>query len=195
MNDEDEGAVGDFTEYFSARRSWLRSVAFMLCQDWHRADDLLQTAAIRLYASWHRIGRIDNVDAYARRILINVFLAEQRSPWWKRVIPHWENKDGVVEATDPAAVLDLRTALAALPPRQRAAVILRYYDELSVRETAEVLQCSAGTVKSQTARGLAALRRTLGESEEFEEPAEEASGSTAPGPNNLRVTHMEGIKP
>lgn len=195
MIDEDEDAVGDFTEYFSARRSWLRNVAFMLCQDWHRADDLLQSAAIRLYANWHRIGRIDNVDAYARRILVNVFLAEQRSPWWKRVIPHWENKDGAVEAPDPAAVLDLRTALATLPARQRAAVILRYYDELSVQETAQVLQCSAGTVKSQTARGLATLRRTLGESDETGEAAGEAFTSTSPSSNKLHVTRMERIKP
>jgi RNA polymerase sigma-70 factor (sigma-E family) len=161
-----QDAASTFTAYFSARRTWLRGVAYMLCQDWHRADDLLQTTAIRLYARWGRAGQIENLDAYVRRILVNAYLAELRSPWWKRVIPHWEDVDGAVAATDPAEALDLRAALGELPPRQRATVILRYYDELSVQETADVLRCSPGTVKSQTARALATLRRTLSDGED-----------------------------
>ncbi|MBR7836498.1 SigE family RNA polymerase sigma factor [Actinospica durhamensis] len=188
----DQDAATAFTEYFAARQTWLRGVAYMLCQDWHRADDLLQTTAMRLYARWPRADRIENLDAYARKILVNTFLAEQRSPWWKRVIPHWENTDGAVEAPDPSDALDLRAALAALPPRQRATVILRYYDELSVLEVAEILGCAPGTVKSQTARALTALRRTLTD----EDAAADLAPATFTLINSARTAvHVEGSKP
>jgi DNA-directed RNA polymerase specialized sigma24 family protein len=96
-----------------------------------------------------------------------------------------------------AAALDLRAALAALPPRQRATIVLRYYDELSIQETAEALQCSVGTVKSQTARALASLRRTLDESEDAAEfTAIGTPGAAGPvGAVALRTPRMEGIKP
>lgn len=70
-----------FTEYAEARLPWLRRVAFLLCQDWHRADDLVQTSVTKLYLNWDRVDRTANPDGYVRTILVNTFLAEQRSPW------------------------------------------------------------------------------------------------------------------
>jgi RNA polymerase sigma-70 factor (sigma-E family) len=152
----------DFTEYATARTPWLRKVAFLLCQDWHRADDLVQTTLTRLYVHWHRVNEVESIDAYARTVLVNAFLAEQRTAWWKRVSLHREAIDDVVSDLDVAASVDLRGALAALPPRQRAAIVLRYYCDLSVDEAAAALDCAPGTVKSQTSRGLDAMRRALG---------------------------------
>lgn len=155
------GRDEEFTAYVTARMAWLRRVAYLLCQDWHRADDLVQSAITRLYVHWRRAAAADNVDGYARTVLVRVFLAEQRGGWWQRVRVVERTPDAVAEPMDHAGGVDLRTALAALPPRQRAAVVLRFYCDLSVEQSADVLGCSAGTVKSQTARGLDALRRVL----------------------------------
>ncbi|TDC67432.1 SigE family RNA polymerase sigma factor [Actinomadura sp. GC306] len=151
----------EFTAYVTARIAWLRRVAYLLCQDWHRADDLVQAAITRLYVHWGRASAADNVDGYARTVLVRVFLAEQRGGWRQRVRLVERTPDAVVQPADQAATVDLRAALAALAPRQRAAVVLRFYCDLSVEQTADVLNCSTGTVKSQTARGLDALRRVL----------------------------------
>ncbi|WP_037603320.1 SigE family RNA polymerase sigma factor [Streptacidiphilus rugosus] len=154
-NDRDE----DFTAYVSAKLAWLRQVALVLCGDWHRADDLTQTTITRLYTHWPRVSRMDNPDGYLRTMLVNAFLKEQRS------ISRWRfmrtAEDWAAPQFDVEAGLDLRRALAAVPPRQRATVVLRFYEDLTVEQTAEALNCSTGTVKSQTARGLEALRRVL----------------------------------
>lgn len=166
----------EFTEYVSARQAWLRRVAFLLCGDWHRADDLVQSAITKLYAHWHRARAADNLDGYARRTLVNTYLAEQRSGWARRTILHrfggGENApDPEPDPTDPADPadptgelvlgLDLKTALSRLPSRQRAAVVLRFYCDLSIEQTAQVMGCSVGNVKSQSSRGLATLRNLL----------------------------------
>jgi RNA polymerase sigma-70 factor (sigma-E family) len=156
-----QGRDDEFTAYVTARTPWLRRVAYLLCQDWHRADDLVQTAITRLYLRWHRASAADNLDGYARTVLVRVFLAEQRGGWRRRVRLVAEPPDAPGGPADLDGGLDLRDALAALPPRQRAAVVLRFYCDLSVEQTAGVLNCSTGTVKSQTARGLDALRRVL----------------------------------
>ncbi|MCX4748699.1 SigE family RNA polymerase sigma factor [Kitasatospora sp. NBC_01287] len=156
----------EFTNFVAARAGWLRKVAYLLCGDWHRADDLVQETITKLYTSWGRVSRADNMDGYARRVLVNIFLAEQRSGWGRWVArlrgepePSLERPASV---PDLEAALDLRQALSALPPRQRAAVVLRYHCDLSVEQTAEALGCSVGNVKSQTSRGLGALRNKLG---------------------------------
>jgi RNA polymerase sigma-70 factor (sigma-E family) len=172
VTDEGPGqSVADaYTEYVVARSLWLRKIAFLLCQDWHRADDLVQTAITKLYINWRRAGDSENLDGYVRAIIVNTFLSEQRSPWWKRVTLLQDPDGGDVSLgavvgarldRDLDLGLDLGEALAAIPPRQRAVVVLRFYCDLSVEETASALHCSAGTVKSQTSRGLAALRRKL----------------------------------
>jgi RNA polymerase sigma-70 factor (sigma-E family) len=152
----------EFTEYAMARTPWLRKVAYLLCQDWHRADDLVQTSLTRLYVHWPRVSQFDNVDGYARTVLVNAFLAEQRSSWWKRVTLRREYVDGSALDLDLDASVDLRGALATLPARQRATIVLRYYCDMSIDEIANVLGCAPGTVKSQTSRGLESMRHALG---------------------------------
>ncbi|WP_406199065.1 SigE family RNA polymerase sigma factor [Kitasatospora sp. NBC_01560] len=151
----------EFTEYVASRSNWLRKVAYLLCGDWHRADDLVQETITKLYVHWSRISRVENVDGYARRVLVNTFLAEQRSPWWRRTSRTGSAPDIASVCVDLDASLDLRRALAALPPRQRATVVLRYYCDLTVDQAAEALGCSAGNVKSQSSRAVASLRSGL----------------------------------
>jgi RNA polymerase sigma-70 factor (sigma-E family) len=160
----------EFTEYVASRSGWLRKVAYLLCGDWHRADDLVQETITKLYVNWARAGRMENRDGYARRVLVNTFLAEQRSPWWRRTVRTGTGPDPTAEGSAPDTTarhvdldtaLDLRRALAALPPRQRATVVLRYYCDLSIEQAAEALGCSSGNVKSQSSRALDALRGHL----------------------------------
>lgn len=159
MKDEDERR---YIEYVSGRLPWLRKVAFLLCQDWHRADDLAQAAITRLYVHWRTAVRAENLDGYLRRMLVREFLGVRRTAWASRVVLEAGPVGDVgVHDVDPATRVAVRAALARVPARQRAALVLRYYCDLSIEETAELLQCSPGTVKSQTARGLAALRRAL----------------------------------
>jgi RNA polymerase sigma-70 factor (sigma-E family) len=143
-----------FTAYYTARYRPLRRTAYLLCGDWHEAEDLTQAAFVRLYLAWGRV-RVDGAHAYARRVLLNEFLGRRR----RRERP----VDTVPDRPDPAGGspddrLDLSAALRAVPPRQRAVVVLRYWEGLSVDQTAAVLGVTPGTVKSQSARGLAALR-------------------------------------
>ena len=161
----------DFTAYMSGRMLWLRRVAYLLCRDWDRADDLAQTAITRLYMRWPKVrDSVDNLDGYLRTILVNAYLTEQRSPWWKRISLHADHDEdaeqrqsgGPAFEFDADTSLDLRAALTALAPRQRAVIVLRYYCDLSVEQTAQELGCMPSTVKSQTARALATLRRVLG---------------------------------
>jgi RNA polymerase sigma-70 factor (sigma-E family) len=151
----------EFTEFVTARIRAFRRMAFLLCQDWHRADDLVQSAITRLYMYWERARRMEHPDGYLRTILVREFLAEQRSGWVRRVVLAVPPPERAAPAADADAVLDMQAALASLPPRQRATLVLRFYCDLSVAETAKVLGCSAGTVKSQTARGVDALRERL----------------------------------
>ena len=124
------GPQVDYVEYVEGRLAWLRRLAYLLCQDWHEADDLVQATLIRLYTYWPRAARMDNIDAYVRTILVRTFLSERRSPWFRRVLlPGSAQADGVATGADPDAVLDVREALAAIPPRPaghaRTAVLLR----------------------------------------------------------------------
>ncbi|MEV7026032.1 SigE family RNA polymerase sigma factor [Kitasatospora sp. NPDC093558] len=151
----------EFTEYVASRSGWLRKVAYLLCGDWHRADDLVQETIAKLYVNWSRAGRMENLDGYARRVLVNVFLGEQRTSWWRRTVRREAAPETAADSIDLDASLDLRHALAALPPRQRATVVLRYYCDLTVEQAAEALGCSTGNVKSQSSRGLDTLRSKL----------------------------------
>ncbi|MEU4703003.1 SigE family RNA polymerase sigma factor [Nonomuraea dietziae] len=152
----------EYTAYVSGRLSWLRKIAYPLCQDWHRADDLVQTAITRLYVKWRQARAADDLDAYVRVMLIRVFLAEQRGGWFSRVRLTSAISHQPFETGDRDMAMDINRALAAVPPRQRATLVLRFHCDLSVEQTAHALGCSTGTVKSQTARGLATLRSMLG---------------------------------
>jgi len=151
----------EFTDYVQARLTWLRRVAYLLCQDWDRADDLVQAAVTRLYVHWGQARSADQIDGYVRGILVREFLGARRSAWARRVLLTGPVPDVAELTPDRDAALDVRRALARLPTRQRATLVLRFYCDLSVDQTAQLLGCSAGTVKSQTAKGLGALRRIL----------------------------------
>jgi RNA polymerase sigma-70 factor (sigma-E family) len=153
-----------FIKYASARRDYLRRTAYLMCGDWHGADDLVQTALVKLYVAWPKIRSRGTEDAYARRVIVRAYLDEKRRPWRREYVgldgfDHAAPHEGSVE--DRHLLID---ALATLPARQRAAVVLRYWCDLSVGETAEVLRCSTGAVKSQSARGLEKLRTALSSS-------------------------------
>jgi RNA polymerase sigma-70 factor (sigma-E family) len=152
----------EFTEYMRARLPWLRRLAFRLCQDWQRADDLVQAAIIDLYVQWGRAAAADHIDSYARTILVRKYLSERRSRWFRQVILPGGVPDGSGGEADHEMALDVRSAVAGLPAGQRAVLVLRYFYDLSVEQTARELGCSEGTVKSQTARAIAALRTTIG---------------------------------
>jgi RNA polymerase sigma-70 factor (sigma-E family) len=154
-----------FTDYFAAHREPLRRTAYLICGDWHWAEDLTQTALIRLAQGWHRIRDPQAMDAYVRTCLVRAYLAETRRMWRRRERPVAEAPEHATtgdDAEDAVRRLVFAEALGRLPPRQRVTLVCRYYQGLDVAETAAALGCSEGTVKSQTARGLAALRRELG---------------------------------
>jgi RNA polymerase sigma-70 factor (sigma-E family) len=154
-----------FGEYVAERRGHLYRTAYLLCGDPHRAEDVVQQALAKLYVAWPRVSRLDSVDAYVRRIVVNAHLDEVRRPW-RRERPvdagAWSVLDRPVEEAVPAEDSDaLWTALRGLAPGQRRVVVLRHYWGLSVDETAADLGISPGTVKSQTSDALARLRAAL----------------------------------
>jgi RNA polymerase sigma-70 factor (sigma-E family) len=137
----------------------MRRTAYLLCRDWHMADDLVSITIGKLYRHWPRVNGTPSLDAYVRKALLRTWLDEKRRPWYRREQPT-EDLPEVPSTTEFAVVsrAQLLDLLGGLPPRRRAAVVLRLYLDLSVEETAEILGCSVGTVKSQTARGLDTLR-------------------------------------
>jgi RNA polymerase sigma-70 factor (sigma-E family) len=153
----------EFTDYVAARRRALLVTAYFCCGSWNHAEDVLQTALAKLYVAWPRVRRSRSEEAYVRRIIVNATIDESRRPWRRErsvdVVP-----DQGYEPSDRVVRSDLVAALATLPPRQRHVIVLRHWLGLSVEETADDLGISAGTVKSQTAHGLAALRARLGAS-------------------------------
>jgi RNA polymerase sigma-70 factor (sigma-E family) len=152
----------EFARYFGARMPSLRMVAYSLCGDWHHAEDITQLALLKLYRAWPRLNHHEALDAYARTVVLRTFLNERRRPWRGRE----ELTDALPElGTEPVGVEDralVLNALSAMAPRQQEVLVLRYWHDLSVEETAEELGLSTGTVKSQSARGLATLRKRLG---------------------------------
>ncbi|TVT21858.1 SigE family RNA polymerase sigma factor [Amycolatopsis rhizosphaerae] len=162
MNEREEQ---EFAEYFATRRDSARRTAYLLCGDWHRADDLAQTAFVALHRRWRKIRDRAATDAYLRRTLIRASIDESRRPWRREQqveqVPEPEPSPSLDERV--AARADLMTGLRAVPPKQRAVLVLRYFEGLDVARVAKVLGCSEGNVKSQTARGLANLRAALGE--------------------------------
>jgi RNA polymerase sigma-70 factor (sigma-E family) len=157
----DEDAFRDFVVGRSP--SYLR-VAYLLTGDWGHAEDLLQTSLAKVYRAWGRLRDHDNLDAYVRRVMVNT-----HTTWWRRA---WkaEQPTGTGTLPEHAGPDDhgtsddrdrLRRALLELPPKQRAVVVLRHYEDLGEAEVARLMGCSVGTVKSQCARGLAKLRDAL----------------------------------
>lgn len=159
MNRESRDAA--FSEFVGARRTHLRRIAYAICGDWHRADDLVQTALVKLYVAWPRIHRDGHEEAYVRTIIVRANIDEHRRPWRRE-------QSGLPErdrpAPDPLPVEErtaLFEALQALPTMQRKVVVLRHWLGLSVAETAQELRISQGTVKSHSSRGLEKLHEAL----------------------------------
>ena len=160
----DEQAREDFRSFVAARSPALLRTAYMLSGNRADAEDLLQTALAKTYLAWDRIREREAVDGYVRRVMVNT----QTSWWRKRKVDEHpsEHLPERPSGRDVTADLDLHdalwTALSGLPKRQRAMVVLRYYEDLSEAETAEVMGVSVGTVKSTTSRALAKLRDASG---------------------------------
>jgi RNA polymerase sigma-70 factor (sigma-E family) len=150
----------EFGEYVDARALVMRRTAYLLCGDWHRAEDIVQIALTKLYLVWPRVRRGDTVDAYARKVLVRCAIDEGRRGFFRREKAVADVPDTSVSSAAPD--LDVRRALAVLPQGQRTVVVLRYWEDLSVTEVAYLLGRTEGTVKSQAAKGLAALRDLLG---------------------------------
>ena len=160
MTREDREAA--YVDYVVSRQGYLRRIAYALCGDWDRADDLLQSALVKLYVAWPRVHRDGREDAYARQILVRTNIDAHRRAW-HREQPGLEGHD---EATpDPTTVVSERSelfeALQRLPEMQRKVVLFRHWLDLSVEQTTAELGIGGGTVKSHTSRGLAALQAAL----------------------------------
>jgi len=153
-------ADADFSEFAAAAHGRLRNTAYLLCGDWERAADHVQEGLIRVYVAWPRLVRRGGELAYARKAVVSAFLdaSRKRSSTERPAEPDTERPSGEDVARHVSDRAALMAALARLPQRQRACVVLRYFEELDVRETAAALRCSEGTVKSQTSRALASLR-------------------------------------
>ncbi|HYG92448.1 MAG TPA: SigE family RNA polymerase sigma factor [Nocardioides sp.] len=152
----------EFEEFVRRRRPYLVTTARALTAgDHHLAEDLVQGSLVRLYLAWGRARKRGEVEAYARRTLVNAFIDHRRRSFVAREKVTSEVPEQAAPAAEEEVDAELLAALAGLPPRMRAAVVLRHVNDLSVEETADALGCSTGNVKSQTARGLAKLREAL----------------------------------
>jgi RNA polymerase sigma-70 factor (sigma-E family) len=139
----------------------LRRIAYLICGNWHLAEDAVSVVLAKLYVHWARAARSDNLDAYVRRMLMNSIVDERNRPWRRERPMAFPLADGPAPSEQPEDRLAVRAALAELPPRRRAVLVLRFYEGLSVEETAAAMGTTPGTVKSQTNRALAALRERL----------------------------------
>jgi len=152
----------DFAEFFAATWPRMFRTALALVGDASAAEDVLQSAYAKAFASWRRIASANHPEAYVRRMVVNEIISSRRHGWWRRERPH-ESVElaATVESPEHRVVAHgaLWPAVQQLPLRQRAVIVLRYYEDLSEREIAAVLGCSPGTVKSQAAAALANLRR------------------------------------
>ncbi len=153
----------EFSAFVAARQVHLRRIAYAVCGDWHRADDLLQTALTKLYVAWPRLHLDGREEAYTRQIIVRANIDESRRPW-RRERSGLDGHDPVARTPLPteerSALFD---ALQDLPTMQRKVVVLRHWLGLSVEETASELRISGGTVKSHSSRAISSLQGVLGE--------------------------------
>lgn len=152
-----------FTEFMTARSASLFRTAYLIVGDHQLAQDLLQESLVKTYLAWPRLRDVGKAEAYTRRTIVTTAISwRRRRSFHERPTAHLPEP----EAPDPGDAVtshtSMMTQLRALPPRQRAAVVLRYYEDLSEAQTAEVMGCSVGAVKSQTHAGLARLRERMG---------------------------------
>ncbi|GAA1448021.1 SigE family RNA polymerase sigma factor [Mycobacterium cookii] len=151
----------DFATYVAARRPALLRFAWSVTGDPHTAEDVLQTSLVRVLARWETLRDKGAADAYLRRTIVRQHVSWHRQPWRHGEVStaHVPDRAGAVGPAEAAGADELWALVRGLPEQQRATVVLRYYEQLSIAETAAVLGCSTGTVKSNAHRALAALRR------------------------------------
>lgn len=155
-----------FHEFAAARGASLFRTACLLCGDRHLAEDLVQTTLGKLYASWRRVQRADNPAAYARTVLMRTYMSHMRKHS-NRETPSWRLPESSTPGADQALRLTLLNGLAQLPPQDRAVLVLRYWEDMSVEDVASTLRLSGGAVRNRSMRALGKLRDALGE--QFEE--------------------------
>ena len=150
----------EFTAYLGARQPSLLRTAYLLTGDRHQAEDVLQTSLAKLYLAWNKVNDRNSVDAYVRRIMVNENNSLWRRGWKKREYAAEQLPEGDPhhDAYDEGLSSALWEVVQTLPPKARAVVVLRYYEQMTEAETADVLGISVGTVKSQCSRALASLR-------------------------------------
>jgi RNA polymerase sigma-70 factor (sigma-E family) len=152
----------EYREFVLSRLDRLRRTAYLLCRDWHTADDVVSITLTRLYRNWTRARAAANLDAYVRTMLTHAWLDERRRPWCREAATDQPpDRAADISFSGASDRSDLAALLTAVPRRQRAVIVLRFYCDLSVAETAELLGVSEGTVKSQSARGLEILRAAM----------------------------------
>jgi RNA polymerase sigma-70 factor (sigma-E family) len=152
----------DFAEFVGARWASLYRLAYLLAASPTGAEDLLQTTLEKAYVNWARIGRMEYAEAYVRRMLANTMFSSRRRAWMREQ-PREQLPETAADSAE-MPVLDrslLWPLVCALPARQRAVIVLRYYEDLSEAEIADALGCAPGTVKSQSSAAIGALRRAL----------------------------------
>jgi len=164
----------EFRQFVSARMDALRGLAYLTCGDWQAAEDAVARSLAKLYTKW---ANVSAPERYAARMVVRAAIDEVSRPWRREVaastaMPEVGEQDGSALLAER---MHIQAALRQLPPGQRAVLVLRFYEDFSVEEVADALGRSTGTVKSQTARGLAALRRLLGVHAPIDDPKEETS--------------------
>jgi RNA polymerase sigma-70 factor (sigma-E family) len=183
----------EFTSFADAAASRLLGTAFLLCGDWHTAEDLTQTTLAKVFAAWHRIRNQDSAYAYAKRTLLNTYFVDCRRKRRGEVLSGdtRELPERAAEPQTPELRLELTDALATLPPKARAVVVLRYWEDMSIEQVAAHLGCSPGNVKSQSARALVKLRRLLDGPDDTGSPA----SATQDRGNPLEVRNGRDVAP
>jgi RNA polymerase sigma-70 factor (sigma-E family) len=151
----------EFTAYMAESAVRLRRTAYLICGDWQRAEDELQAALVKLYLAWGKVRTRGSLDAFVRTTLVRGLIDEGRRPWRRERTQATLPDQPAAEPLPAEERLAVREALALVPPRQRAVLVLRFYEDCDIAETARLVGCSEGTVKSQTSRGLARLRELL----------------------------------
>lgn len=166
MTDSGVDAPAGFREFASARGTQLFRIAYLMCNDAHEAEDLVQTTLAKVFVSWSRLRGISGADSFARKVLLNTFLSERRL---KRSgeLPTADFRDMPAPGADADLRMTLMTALRRLPPRTWAVVVLRYVEDRSIESVADLMNATPAAVKSLNTRGLAQLRELLGADEDL----------------------------
>lgn len=188
----DQSDQSSFREFVTARKESLRALAYVTCGDWHAADDAVANALAKLYPRW---SKVEHPDVYARTMVVRAAIDEKRRPWRRErsasgTLPEVALRDPS-EATDER--LRIRAAMLKLAPRQRAVLVLRFYEGLSTAETARALNCNEGTVKSQCSRALDKLRKVF-KAEQINLDVMGGAVADGPGEDNVGVWGHAGTR-